>query len=186
MRKILIFLNVLVAFVVLFSACDNSKTYAERLDEEKAAISKLISDSFIVIPFNKDSLYTPKNKHIMQLSNGVYVGIISKGNRSDTAVTGTTVTFRFKGARVVGDTLTYQNIQSIYPCEFVYKKTSATSFYYTGVVSCEGVQKPLAFLGNGATVKLIIPSKMNFSDYQDISVVKPMYFQELTYKFSVR
>lgn len=189
MRKVLIFLQVVIVSSLLFSSCDNSKTYAERLDEEKSLIAKLIADSFVVIPFNKDSLYTKQNKHIMKMSDGLYIAVISKGNMQDTAVTGTVVTYRFKNSRILqlSDTIIYENVSNQYPLEFAYKKTSASAFMTsTNLVSCEGVQKPLTFLGNGAKVKLIIPSKISFTDLQDVSIVQTLYFDELTYKFSVR
>jgi hypothetical protein len=185
MRKILIFLSAFFLITIIFSSCSNTKTYAERLDEEKTDIAKMIADSFNVIDFNKDSLYTKVNKHIMKLSDNLYVAILDTGNRKKMAIAGTTVTFRFNGVHVLNDTVKMSNMQYPYPCQFVYQKTSTTYFLYgSNIVSCEGVQKPLEFLGDGARVKLIIPSKINFSDYADINVVRPLYFEELIYTFS--
>ncbi|MDD2797557.1 MAG: DUF4827 family protein [Bacteroidales bacterium] len=187
MRKIFIFLNLLLLGSIIFTSCDNTKTYAQLLAEEKSAIAKLIADSFIVIPFNKDSLYTKQNKHIMQLSNGLYLAIISKGNMLDTArLNVTKVTYRFKGLRFVNDTIYEQNIHLTYPAEFIYGQQSTDYGLTFGPtnMACEAVQTPLKYVGNGGVVKLVIPSKINFSNYQ--RSVQPIYIQELKYTFSVQ
>ncbi|MFZ4455731.1 MAG: DUF4827 family protein [Bacteroidales bacterium] len=188
MKKIILLLNLLVFVSIIFTSCNNEKSYAERLAEEKDHISKLLSDSFVVIPFNKDSLYTKANRHIMQLSNGSYLAIISKGNMGDTAVAGTVVTYRFRKSLLLNDYTYIDNIQSIDPCKFVYSKLNParTSFSGSGLSSCPGLQAPMEFLGNGAVVKLIIPSKISYSDMEDISVVNTVFFNELTYKFSLQ
>ena len=42
MKKLLLLFFSLLAFGYMFQACDNSKTYAEMLDEEKDAVNAFI------------------------------------------------------------------------------------------------------------------------------------------------
>lgn len=186
MRKFLLLLNAIVLASVLLTSCDNTKTYAERLTEEQDRISKLLADSFVVIPFNKDSLYTPKNKHIMQLSDGAYMAILSKGNRLDTAVSGTVVTYRYKNSMFLSTATKIDNTLYPQPCQFIYKRTTTTYFNSQGTSSCQGIQDVMPYLGNGAKIKLILPSKISFTDLQQITVVETVYFDELTFTFSVQ
>lgn len=186
MRKIFLLLNVVVLTTLLFTSCDNTKTYAERLTEEQDRISKLLADSFVVIPFHKDSLYTPQNKHIMQLSDGAYLAIISKRNKLDTAVAGTVVTYRYRNSMFLSTGTKIDNTLYPQPCQFIYKRTATTSFYSQGTSSCQGLQDIMPYLGNGAKVKLIIPSKISYTDLQQITVVETVYFDELTLTFSVQ
>ena len=49
MKKLTLFFFALLAVSFAFQACDNTKTYAEMLDEEKNAIKAFIKDSNIVV-----------------------------------------------------------------------------------------------------------------------------------------
>ena len=49
MKKLTLFFFALLAVCLAFQACDNSKTYAEMLEEEKDAIKAFIKDSSIVV-----------------------------------------------------------------------------------------------------------------------------------------
>ena len=46
MKKLTLFFFALLAVCLAFQACDNSKTYAEMLEEEKDAIKAFIKDSY--------------------------------------------------------------------------------------------------------------------------------------------
>ncbi len=193
MKKISIFIQFVLLLTAIFSSCSDSKTYAELLAEEKDAISKFIADSgYVVINnFEGDSLYNPATKKLVKMSNGMYLAIINKGSKTDTAVPYiTTVTFRFKMAKVLTGNDTsyvsnYFNFRDSSPNLFKYKAQATTqSYHYTSgrTMLCEAIQYPMDFLGNGAIVKMIIPSKISFTDYQ--SSVKPLYISELKYTFS--
>ncbi len=190
MRKFLLFLSTLFVLTLIIPSCSSSKTYAELLQDEKDNIAQLIADSgYTIIPFNKDTLYNPKTRKLMKLDNGAYIAIISRGNTNpaDSAVKNITeVTYRFKYGRVLtdADTTEYSNVLSAYPVEFVFG-ASSTAFASSSNPVCEAIQTPLNFhkfgLGSGAKIKLIIPAKISFTDYQ--SSVITIYFPELTYKF---
>lgn len=189
MRKLLFPFTFLMLVALGLGSCSNTKTYAEKLADEKNAIAKLIADSFVVIPYNADSLYTKSNRHIMLLdSKGLYVAIISKGDVTKKAVKNSTVVnYRFKGMRELGADTTYQTETKIYPLSFTYGQSTTQfdiTYDYPYTWACDGLQRPLADLGDGAVVKLIIPSKLSFQSHQ--SNVVPIYFQELKYSFSLQ
>lgn len=72
----------------MFQACDNSKTYAEMLDEEKDAVNAFIKSTISVLFLRvtlKQNGYktdTTKNEYVA-FSNGVYMQIVDKGIVTD-------------------------------------------------------------------------------------------------------
>ena len=48
MKKLIFLFLSVIAAGSLFQACDNSKTYAEMLEDEKNAVNKFIKDSAIL------------------------------------------------------------------------------------------------------------------------------------------
>ena len=76
-KLVFLFLSLLTAGS-LFQACDNSKTYAEMLEDEKNAVNKFIKDKRIQIisqdEFEKNDTVTDliRNEYVA-LSDGVYM-----------------------------------------------------------------------------------------------------------------
>lgn len=90
MKKLLFLFLSLFALGSIFQACDDSKTYAEMLEDEKNAVNKFISDSAIHIisqeVFEKqDSTTAVKGVNgasydeFVAFSNGVYMQIVDRG-----------------------------------------------------------------------------------------------------------
>ena len=93
MKKLTLFFFALLAVCLAFQACDNSKTYAEMLEEEKDAIKAFIKDSSIVVIsqsefYAQDSTTDVSRNEYVQLASGVYMQIVDKGstNPADTVV----------------------------------------------------------------------------------------------------
>mgnify|MGYP001540130971 FL=1 len=91
MKKLTLFFFALLAVCLAFQACDNSKTYAEMLEEEKDAIKAFIKDSSIVVIsqsefYAQDSTTDVSRNEYVQLASGVYMQIVDKGstNPADT------------------------------------------------------------------------------------------------------
>ena len=84
MKKLLLLFFSLLAFGYMFQACDNSKTYAEMLDEEKDAVNAFIKKYNIQTISESDfeangyKTDTTKNEYVA-FSNGVYMQIVNKG-----------------------------------------------------------------------------------------------------------
>ena len=82
-KLVFLFLSLLTAGS-LFQACDNSKTYAEMLDEEKDAVNAFIKKHDIRTISESDfeangyKTDTTKNEYVA-FTNGVYMQIVDKG-----------------------------------------------------------------------------------------------------------
>lgn len=94
MKKLIFLFLSLLAAGSLFQACDDSKTYAEMLEDEKNAVNKFIKDSAIHIisqeEFERnDSITKVKGVEGAQydeyvaFSNGVYMQIIDRGDMKE-------------------------------------------------------------------------------------------------------
>jgi hypothetical protein len=190
MRKFLLFFSFILILATVITSCSSSKTYAELLQDEKDNIAQLLADSgYHVIPFNKDTLYNPKTKKFMKMDNGAYIAIISRGDTNDMAVKDhREVLSRFKYGRILtnADTTAYSNNQSDQPLKYYYGNSTAyfvnqSSGGLNVAATCEAIQKPLEFLGNGAKIKIIIPAKISYTDFQ--SSVKTIYYPYYSYQF---
>ena len=88
MKKLVFLFLSLLAAGGIFQACDDSKTYAEMLEDEKNAVNKFIKDKGIRIisqdEFEKNDTVTnlDRNEYVA-LSDGVYMQIVDRGNADD-------------------------------------------------------------------------------------------------------
>ena len=87
MKKLLLLFFSLLAFGYMFQACDNSKTYAEMLEDEKNAVNKFIKDNDIRVisleEFERDTVTASKEAgdgydEYVAFSNGVYMQIVDQ------------------------------------------------------------------------------------------------------------
>lgn len=109
---------VLVSFFALLVAvgCDDTETYAEQKDRERAAINRFIIDSAITVINEtqfKEQNYTTdlsKNEFVLMQKSGVYMQIVREGC-GDKITDGetTTVLCRFTEKNVMTDSLTLTN-----------------------------------------------------------------------------
>lgn len=92
-KLVFLFLSLLTAGS-LFQACDNSKTYAEMLEDEKNAVNKFIKDSAIhvisVEEFERNDTVTKSkakgdayDEFVFFSGEGVYMQIIDRGRGED-------------------------------------------------------------------------------------------------------
>ena len=85
-KLVFLFLSLLTAGS-LFQACDNSKTYAEMLEDEKNAVNKFIKDSAINVisleEFERDTITDLSRNEYVAFSNGVYMQIVDRGGKED-------------------------------------------------------------------------------------------------------
>ncbi|WP_333616065.1 DUF4827 domain-containing protein [Bacteroides pyogenes] len=91
MKKLIFILISLWVAGSLFQSCDNTKTYAEMLEEERDAVKKFIKDSAIHVisleEFEKDTITASKEAgddfdEFVAFSNGVYLQIINRGDKT--------------------------------------------------------------------------------------------------------
>ena len=101
-KLVFLFLSLLTAGS-LFQACDNSKTYAEMLEDEKNAVNKFIKDNDIRVisleEFERDTVTASKEAgdgydEYVAFSNGVYMQIVDI-NEVDTFATDNIICTRY-------------------------------------------------------------------------------------------
>ncbi len=210
MKKLIVLFLSLLAVGGIFQACDNSKTYAEMLEEEKDAVNAFIKKHNIKVisvnEFEKDTITDVALNEYVLFSNGVYMQIVNRGseNVEDEFKNNNVIVTRFMEVDILeNDTTVASNVNNpygvyyeTYPDEFRYTSsgtnvyglfldsypTSPRSMYYVyGSAVPAGWLVPLKYVRDGAAVKLIVPSKMGHSTAQQY--VYP-YFYDIR-KFSI-
>lgn len=189
MKKLTLFFLSLLACGLAFQACDNTKTYAEMLEDEKDAIKAFIRDSSITVisqtEFYRNDSTTKENEYV-QLASGVYMNIVNKGsaNLADTVKPNDQILVRFSEYSLMDKKATISNLG--YPevvDEFNYRVTSSSiagqftqgfMLSYYGPAVPAGWLVPLDYVRDGACVKLIVPSKMGHSSA--MQSVYPYYY----------
>lgn len=191
MKKLTFFFLALLAFGLGFQACDNTKTYAEMLEEEEDGIKGFIKDSSIVVIsqsqfYAQDSMTNVEKNEYVQLASGVYMQIVDKGsvNKNDTLKDGDKVLVRFSEFDILKGEYIMSNLNAPETVdEFRYTSTSSSiagiflqGYMLTvyGPAVPAGWLVPLTYVRDGARVKLIVPSKMGQS--QAMQSVLPYYY----------
>ena len=84
MKNLILSFCSLIIVGSLFQACDNTKTYAEMLDEEKDAVNSFIKENKITViskdEFEKDTITDLSKNEYVAFSNGVYMQIVERGD----------------------------------------------------------------------------------------------------------
>ena len=202
MKKLIYLFLALFTLCIGFQACDDTKTYAEMLDEEDDAIAAFIRDSSITVIsqsrfYAQDSVTDVSKNEYVQLASGVYMQIVNAGveDEADTVKNNDIVLTRFSEYCIIEDPdrglykgMTYSNLDIVYSVDaFRYVETSSsiagiftTDGYYWqtsysgGTAVPAGWLVPLPYIRNQAHVRLLVPSKMG-STYAMQSVV-PFYY----------
>ena len=197
MKKILPFIFALMAVSAIFCACDETKTYAEKMEEEDNAIEAFIRDSSITVIsqsefYANDSVTDVSKNEYVQLASGVYMQIVDKGseNLADTIRPNEEVLVRFSEYSILEEQITCSNIESPFdPDIFRYVVTSSSIagvfispsiggmyYFYGSTTVPAGWLAALTYIRDGAHVKLIVPHKMGHD--RALSNVYP-YFYDL-------
>ena len=202
MKKILPFIFALMAVSAIFCACDETKTYAEKMEEEDNAIEAFIRDSSITVIsqsefYANDSVTDVSKNEYVQLASGVYMQIVDKGseNLADTIRPNEVVLVRFSEYSLFDKMVTVSNLETPYMVdEFRYTVTSssiagifstatvgAMYYYYGSTTVPAGWLAALAYIRDGAHVKLIVPHKMGHD--RALSNVYPYFYDLRKIKF---
>lgn len=197
MKKLTLFFFSLIVCALAFQACDNTKTYAEMLDDEKDAIKAFIKDNNIKVIsqsefFNNDSITDTLSNEYVQLTSGVYMQIRDKGskNPADTVKKNDKVLVRFMEYSLIEKDTTLSNLNYVEVVdEFNYTVTSSSiagiftqglmSSYYGPSVPA-GWLVPLIYVRDMAHVRIIVPSKMGHSSA--MQSVYPYYYDIRKYQ----
>lgn len=204
MKNLTLILFSLLFLGSMFQACDNTKTYAEMLEEENDAIKDFINERGIRVIsqsefYAKDSV-TGENEYV-QLASGVYMNIVKKGllddkgiltNPNDTIKNNMEVLVRFMEYSILDKDTTLSNLDVPQTVDvFRYKVTPSQiagtfregymSSYYGPTVPA-GWLVPLSYIRNYAHVKLIVPSKMGHQSA--MQYVYPYFYDIQKYQFN--
>ncbi len=202
-KLIFLFLSLLTAGA-LFQACDNSKTYAEMLEDEKNAVNKFIKDNGIRIisqsEFERnDTITNLERNEYVSLSDGVYMQIVDRGTKEDETdifATNDEICVRYVEEDIMtrdttcfnvfleqwGDAnLLYSNpalFRYVVQGTYVYATFLEMDYYWSSVYASTSVPSgwlvALPFVYNKAHVRLIVPSKMGHQSAQQY--VNPFYY----------
>jgi len=175
---------ILVSLLTLTTSCNNKKTYADYLKDEKKAIDLFIAKNNLEIlkdfpangKFNSNDFY--KDPY-----TGVYFNIIEYGDTAIKPLWREEIYIRFKGLHyfATDDTIRYTNYQSTYPekLEYYGPVNSTTASAYSSLNT--GWAVPLSFIGHRGKVKLIVPFESGSS--YDQSQYTPTYYEQVEYRF---
>lgn len=202
-KLIFLFLSLLTAGA-LFQACDNSKTYAEMLEDEKNAVNKFIKDNGIRIisqsEFERNDTVTnlERNEYV-SLADGVYMQIVDRGNeedKTDTFATNNEICARYIEEDMMTRDTTCFNVfldkwadatqlyarpavfRYVAQGTYVYATFLQMDYYWSSVYASTSVPAgwlvALPYVRNKAHVRLIVPSKMGHQSAQQY--VNPFYY----------
>ncbi len=197
MKKLTLFFLSLLALSLGFQACDDSKTYAEMLDEEKDGINNFIKDRNIKVIsqtefYEQDSTTKSKDRgddvdEFVQLTSGVYMQIVDRGseNKADTVKSNDEVLVRFMEYSILDKDTTLSNLAAAETVDaFRYTVTSSSiagtflqgymMSYYSSPAVPAGWLVPLTYVRDMAHVRLIVPSKMGHQTA--MQYVYPYYY----------
>lgn len=197
-------------FLVIFfvnQSCDNQKTYAEMLEDEKEAVEDFVNKENIrtisTATFFKDTITNlENNEFVLFKDNGVYMQIVNRGEGKKPE-SGDQIIVRFTEVDIMNNDTLSNTVPGMtsYVDEFRYEKTDYSvkatfltdnggglmvNIYGTTAVP-NGWLIPLDYIylsrktSDLAKIRLIVPSKMGQADA--IDNVYPCYY-ELTYQLS--
>lgn len=201
-KLIFLFLSLLTAGA-LFQACDNSKTYAEMLEDEKNAVNKFIKDNGIRIisqsEFERNDTVTnlERNEYV-SLADGVYMQIVDRGNedKTDTFASNNEICARYIEEDMMTRDTTCFNVfldkwadatqlyarpavfRYVAQGTYVYATFLEMDYYWSSVYASTSVPAgwlvALPYVRNKSHVRLIVPSKMGHQSAQQY--VNPFYY----------
>lgn len=201
--RIILFSVVLASITIVLSGCGKTQTYAEMLKQESESIDKFLSYGgryTATIPSNPDDIMATGDKYhvsntvpFYELSNGVYMQPVNKGNGTKITTTSPNnkVAFRFLRINLNSWAADPYDIEIFSDTKggvgnYYYKDISEYYFFYDPVYTANssqyytygmGIEYPLQYLTDESSCYLIVPSKMGFSEGVS-SVIPYLYYIE--------
>lgn len=182
------FLIGVTAMLSLFS-CDDGKTYAELLKDERKATNAFLAEKTVINEIPEDTIFLAGEDapfYKIDPDGNVYMQVLEADSKENRPVDDQPVYFRFMRLDLLtwyttggvnGGTEFWEgNAENMMadPTFFLYNNYTLTSSAYYGY----GLQLPLAYVGVNSKVNVLIKSQYGFSD--EISYVVP-YLYTVTY-----
>ncbi len=183
MRKNLFLALPAAALLLLAAACDDSKSYAEYLNEQDMAVNNYLADNTVILDVPEDTVFiTGENAPFYRMDDDgdIYMRVLKPGTKGNMVQTNDQVYFRYTrwnlnyytdGTLPTGE----GNNITLSPCWFRYNNYQIESSYTWGY----GVQFPLSLLPIDCEVLVVIKSTMGPTSEQ--ADVQP-YLWKLTYE----
>lgn len=179
LRKFLTF-AISAAFLLAFSSCKDSKSYAELLNEETKAVNAFLADQNVILDIPADSIfeYGPDTPfYRIDPDGNVFMQVIEPGDK-EKVKNDAMVFFRFTRYNLNEYALTgslgsgYGNSEdvSMGSASFRFNNYTLTTSSQWG----SGIQMPLNFLGFNSHVRLVIKSQFGLTS--EISQVIPFLY----------
>lgn len=179
LRKFLTF-AISAAFLLAFSSCKDSKSYAELLNEETKAVNSFLADQNVILDIPADSIfeYGPDAPfYRIDPDGNVFMQVIEPGDK-EKVKNDAMVFFRFTRYNLNEYALTgslgsgYGNSEdvSMGSASFRFNNYTLTTSSQWG----SGIQMPLNFLGFNSHVRLVIKSQFGLTS--EISQVIPFLY----------
>ncbi|MFH8142093.1 MAG: DUF4827 domain-containing protein [Muribaculaceae bacterium] len=179
LRKFLTF-AISAAFLLAFSSCKDSKSYAELLNEETKAVNAFLADQNVILDIPADSIfeYGPDAPfYRIDPDGNVFMQVIEPGDK-EKVKNDAMVFFRFTRYNLNEYALTgslgsgYGNSEdvSMGSASFRFNNYTLTTSSQWG----SGIQMPLNFLGFNSHVRLVIKSQFGLTS--EISQVIPFLY----------
>ncbi len=177
-----------MAMLSLFS-CDDGKTYAELLKDERKATNAFLAEKKVINEIPEDTIFlTGEDAPFYKIDpdGNVYMQVLEADSKENRPVDDQPVYFRFMRLDLLtwyttggvnGGTEFWEgNAENMMadPTFFLYNNYTLTSSAYYGY----GLQLPLAYVGVNSKVNVLVKSQYGFSD--EISYVVP-YLYTVTY-----
>lgn len=168
----------LLLSVAWVTSCDDTKSYAELLDEENEAVDKFLSTKTVInsIPANNDFQVGENAPYYKLDEDGyVYMQVLNAGD-SIKAKYDEVISFRYSRMNILtwaegGDqTMTGNDNDPSLVLTFNFQNTTLSSTTQYGT----GIQEPLKYLGLNCHVNLIIKSKAGSTN--DLAAVTPYLY----------
>ncbi len=182
----------------VIQSCDDTKTYAEMLEDEEDGIKNFISQNGIKVIsqsqfYAQDSTTNVDENEFVQLASGVYMQIVDKGsdNPADTVKNNDEVLVRFMEYSILDEDTTISNLDVPGVVDSFRYTVSSSSIagiflqgymlsYYSSSTVPAGWLVPLVYVRDRAHVRLIVPSDMGHSTA--MSYVYPYYYDIQKYQ----
>lgn len=181
-----IFIAAALCVMIGLCSCDDNKSYAELLDDERIAVNKYLATQRVENEIPADTIFEVGEDapyYRLEPEGNVYMQVLKAGSRNNMAEAGDKIYIRFMRS----DLLYWSNYGASYiegngnnmaadPRYFIYKDYSVSSSYELGY----GLQLPLEYVGIDSEVNIIIKSQYGFSS--EISYVNPWIYNVRYFK----
>ena len=180
-----VILLILAVMGVVSTSCNDNKSYAEYMEDERKAVNAFLADQRVINEIPKDSVFETGEDapfYKMTPDGDVFMQVISEGDRiNNKAKENQEIYFRFMRASILNwasnPKLYYEGNSedmSFVPMSFRYNNFNLESTSQFGY----GIHIPLGYLGIDCEVKLLIRSQYGLTN--EISKVTP-YVYKLRY-----